>query len=450
TPTQTDPLSTFAIDVDTGSYTNMRQYVQHNQLPPTTTIRVEEYINYFRYNYNQPTAAETFAFTINAAPSPNRTTDNQYLIQVGVQGYTPSATNRPPALLIFVVDVSGSMDAPNRLPLVQQSLRTLTRQLAPTDQIGIVAYGDTAEIILEPTAVSHRRTIETAINQLQTNGSTYAEEGLKLAYQLAADYHQDGTLTRLILCSDGVANVGATTADTILTHAQNGIPLSTFGFGLGSYNDQLMEQLANQGDGVYAYIDTPAEANRLFKDNLLPTLMTIAYDAKIQVAFNPNIVTHYRLIGYENRAIADEDFRNDTVDAGEIGAGHQVTALYEIILANDVNPTTPASPPAEMMRVQLRFQQLDTTIRELVKSVPVTTLTTPHNQTDWQLATAVMHYAHLLREGATPADWAQLQTTINHLRTTHPDDQTIHELATLITAASQTLPTNPPTHPSYP
>ncbi len=335
-----DNLSTFAIDVDTGAYTIMRRYLSDGVLPPDESVRVEEYINFFDQDYAIP-QNEAFAIHLEGAPAPYGESDNYQLVRVGIQGYEVDAEQRPDAMLIFVIDVSGSMDMENRLGLVKESLRLLVDELRPTDRVGIVVYGSQAEVILEPTYVDSRRTILKAIDRVQPNGSTNAEHGIMLAYQLADEFYQEGDINRLILASDGVANVGNTAAEAILQHSEEGISLSSFGFGMGNYNDVMMEQLANQGDGTYAYIDSIQEAERVFIDDLTSTLLTIAKDAKIQVEFNENVVERYRLLGYENRDVADEDFRNDEVDAGEIGAGHSVTALYEVKLADDVNAAIP-------------------------------------------------------------------------------------------------------------
>jgi Ca-activated chloride channel family protein len=245
---------------------------------------------------------------------------------------------RPVSNLVFLVDVSGSMGRENRLGLVKRSLELLLDRLQPEDQVGLVVYGDRGRVVLEPT--NDRYAIERSIQHLVPNGSTNAEEGLVLAYDLARTYRRRGAINRIILCSDGVANVGRTGPESILQRIRNGsdqgVELTTIGFGMGNYNDVLMEQLADQGDGSYAYVDSLEEARRIFVENLTGTLQTIATDAKIQVEFNPETVSRYRLLGYENRDIADDQFRNDSVDAGEIGAGHAVTALYEIKLHEDV------------------------------------------------------------------------------------------------------------------
>ncbi len=335
--TEDDAQSTFGLDVDTGSFTLARSYLERGHLPPSEAIRVEEFINYFDYGDPAPRRGE-FTITAEGGPSPFAAGPRYQLVRFGIKGREISDAERQPAMLIFVVDVSGSMQQENRLGLVKRSLELLLDQLQPEDQVGLVVYGSRGQILLEPT--SDKYAIERSIQRLVPNGSTNAEEGLTLAYDLARSYRRRGAINRIILCSDGVANVGRTGPESILQRIQNGadqgVELTTIGFGMGNYNDLLMEQLADQGDGSYAYVDTLDEARRIFVENLTGTLQTIASDAKVQVEFNPETVSRYRLIGYENRDIADDRFRDDSVDAGEIGVGHEITALYEIKLQEDV------------------------------------------------------------------------------------------------------------------
>lgn len=425
-----DGLSTFAIDVDTGSYTLMRQAREAGTLPAPETVRTEEFVNYFEQNYPRP---ETGAFSINieAAPSPFTSEAGDYLVRVGIQGYEVADDARPDANLIFVIDTSGSMDAANRLGLVKWSLEQLVENLRPSDTVGIVTYGDRAEIALAPTPVSQSFDIINAIRELRTGGSTNAEAGLLMAYDLAAQIGEPGEINRLILCSDGLANVGNTAAEAILQHAEEGISLSTFGFGTGGYNDALMEQLANQGDGVYGYIDTEDEAQRLFIDDLTGTLLTIAKDAKIQVEFNAAVVAQYRLLGYENREVADSQFRDDSVDAGEIGAGHSVTALYE------VRPVADAPLAQAAFTVRVRYADPDTTeVREIAQSMALRDFATdfadasPH----FQFMAMVAEYAEVLR-GSMWVDGTTLESLVPEiLRVAGPlaDDSDIQEFIGLI------------------
>ncbi|MCB0036081.1 MAG: DUF3520 domain-containing protein, partial [Anaerolineales bacterium] len=299
-----------------------------------------------------------------------------------------------------VVDVSGSMSGDGRLGLVQESLHMLVENLKPTDQVGIVTYGSQPEIVLAPTYAVADRQIHDAIDRLQTGGGTNMEGGLAVAYQLADQFATEGNINRLIVASDGVANIGATTAETILNHAREGIQLSTFGYGMGNYNDVNMEQLADQGDGGYAYIDSMDEAERVFQDQLMSTIFTIAKDAKIQVEFNPAVVERYRLIGYENRDVADEDFRNDSVDAGEIGAGHSVTALYEVRFVEEARPAEAA------LTVRVRYEDPESgEVQEIAESMAFNAVHASFTDASvtFQLSATVAEYAEILRDSF----WAQ-------------------------------------------
>ncbi|MGB8983054.1 MAG: von Willebrand factor type A domain-containing protein, partial [Anaerolineales bacterium] len=334
--TDEDNLSTFALDVDTGSYTIMRNYLSEGNLPPSDSVRVEEYVNYFEQGYAIPPAHQAFAIHIDGAPAPFTQTERYDMLRVGIQGYEVSERERKDASLVFVIDVSGSMDMDNRLGLVKRSLELLVEQLRRSDTVAIVVYGTDARVILEPTRASHKGEILEAIYSLRPEGVTNAEAGLRLGYKMAMHAYNPEGINRVILCSDGVANFGETDPDEILQeidhYVEEGVTLTTVGFGMDNYNDVLMEQLADNGDGFYAYVDDMPEARRLFIDQITGTLQTIAMDAKVQVNFNPEVVKRYRLVGFENRAIADDEFRDNTVDAGEIGAGHSVTALYEVKL----------------------------------------------------------------------------------------------------------------------
>jgi Ca-activated chloride channel family protein len=331
--TDDDRLSTFGLDVDTGSYTVARRYLADGHLPDPDSVRVEEWVNFFRYGDRPPSRGD-FALNAEGAPTPYVEGSRYRLVRFNVRGREIDPRNRKPAVLTFVVDVSGSMDMENRLGLVKKSLGLLLDKLHEGDRIGLVIYGDTGQVLLEPSG--DREAVRRAIDRLAPGGSTNAEEGLVLGYDVASRAFREGAINRVILCSDGVANVGNTGPDSILARigreARRGIELTTLGFGMGNYNDVLMERLADQGDGRYSYIDTLDEARRVLVEELTGTLQTIAKDAKVQVEWNPEMVERYRLLGYENRDIADEKFRDDTVDAGEIGAGHSVTALYEIKL----------------------------------------------------------------------------------------------------------------------
>lgn len=329
--TEDDHLSTFASDVDDASFVLTRSYLDRNCLPPNEAVRTEEFINHFDYDYTAP-FENTFSVHIEGAPS--KFGDNCWLLRIGLKGKVIPDELRKPANLTFVIDISGSMNRENRLGLVKRSLYELLDKLNEKDNVGIVVYGSTGRVILEPTSILLRHEIEKKIDELCSGGSTNAEEGITLGYDMTHRHFEAGKINRVILCSDGVANVGKSGPDAILKlikkYADEGITLSTIGFGMGNYNDIMMEKLGNKGNGMYAYVDDIEEARRIFKDNLTGNLQVIARDVKIQVDFNPDIVRSYRLLGYENRDVADDKFRDDKEDGGEVGAGHTVTALYEV------------------------------------------------------------------------------------------------------------------------
>ena len=328
-----DALSTFAMDVDTGSYTYARGNLQAGVIPDAAVVRTEEFVNALEQDYTPPTNGDTFALTVEGTTAPFLPGGSR-IVRVGIQGKSVADENRPDANLTIVIDISGSMADPGKLDAVRPALDALVETLRPTDRVAIVVYSDNTRTLLDSTPVSERQTINAAIDGLQPEGSTNVEDGLRLGYDVARASLDESRINRVMLLSDGVANVGETGPEAILEvigdASRDGIDLVTIGFGLGDYNDTLMEQLADQGDGFYAYVDGEGEAVRLFGEDLTGTLQTIAREAKVQVEFNPATVASYRLIGFENRGVADEDFRDDTVDGGEIGAGHTVTALYEV------------------------------------------------------------------------------------------------------------------------
>lgn len=337
--TEDDHLSTFATDVDDASFIMARSYLNRGELPPTDAIRVEEFINHFDYRYPAP-YEQTFAVNIEGAPS--EFGKNCTLLRIGIKGLEIPDEMRRPANLVFVIDVSGSMNRENRLGLVKRSLIMLLDELRRDDKVGIVVYGSRGREILPPTSIRNRRMIERTIRKLHSDGATNAEEGIVLGYEMARRNFEKGKINRVILCSDGVANVGRSGPDAILKRIKEysdfGITLSAIGFGMGNYNDILMEKLGNKGNGHYAYVDDIEEAHRVFVENLTGNLQVIARDVKIQVDFNPDVVRSYRLLGYENRNVADNKFRDDKEDGGEIGVGHTVTALYEIKFQKYRNP----------------------------------------------------------------------------------------------------------------
>jgi Ca-activated chloride channel family protein len=326
------PVSTFAVDVDTGSYANVRRMLNQGQMPPQAAVRTEEMLNYFRYDYPAPTDRSR-PFTVNTDMTTTPWNRESRLLRIGLRGYDLPRRDRPAINVVFLVDVSGSMNQPDKLPLVQCSLALLADRLTPRDKVAIVVYAGAAGVVLDPT--NSRDQVVEAIKRLRAGGSTAGAQGIRLAYDVARRSMVDGGINRVILATDGDFNVGLTNNDALVDMVERereaGITLTTLGFGTGNYNEAMMEQIADHGNGNYAYIDSPREAQKVLDQELSSTLFTIAHDVKIQVEFNPAYVAEYRLIGYENRALREEDFDNDAVDAGDIGAGHQVTALYEIV-----------------------------------------------------------------------------------------------------------------------
>ena len=403
--TEDDHLSTFALDVDTGSYTIMRNYLSEGNLPPSDSVRVEEYINYFNQGYPNPSAHQAFGIYMDGAPSPFTQTERYQMLRIGVQGYQVPAEERQDASLTFVIDVSGSMDMDNRLGLVKRSLELLVEQLGRRDTVSIVVYGSDARVVLDPTPGSDKDAILSAIYSLHPEGATNAEAGIRLGYQMALRAYNPDGINRVILCSDGVANVGNTEAEVILAeirgHVEEGVTMTTIGFGMDNYNDTLMEQLADNGNGFYAYVDDMRESKRLFIDNLTGTIQTIAMDAKVQVDFNPEVVMRYRLVGFENRAVADDQFRDNSVDAGEIGAGHSVTALYEVKLYPEAYGT--------IATVFMRWEDPDSrAVTEISKDFHTGDLVYEFDDADlyFQRAVVVAEYAEILKHSY----WAEEST----------------------------------------
>ena len=330
------PLSTFGVDVDTASYANVRRFLTDRQVPPPNAVRIEEFVNYFAYAYPQPAAGQPFSVNVEAANC--AWNPGHQLVRIVLKGREIPRDQRPSSNLVFLVDVSGSMQAENKLPLVKFGLNLLTQQMTESDRVAIVTYSDSAVQRLESTNGTNRQRILEVINSLQANGSTNGAAGIQLAYRAALDHFIDGGTNRVILCTDGDFNVGVTSDDELVQliqeRARTKVFFSVFGFGMGNLKDGKLEKLADKGNGHYAYIDGQREAHKMFVDELVGTLVTIAKDVKLQVEFNPHQVGAYRLIGYENRVMASQDFNNDKQDAGEIGAGHTVTALYEVVPAD--------------------------------------------------------------------------------------------------------------------
>ncbi|HEX8287129.1 MAG TPA: VWA domain-containing protein [Pyrinomonadaceae bacterium] len=344
------PLSTFSIDVDTASYANVRRFLNNNQLPPKDAVRIEELINYFEYDYPQPIGDLPFSVNTDVASAPWNA--KHKIVQIGLQGKKVSLDNVPPSNLVFLIDVSGSMDEPDKLPLLKDSLRILVNQLSAKDRVAIVVYAGSSGLVLPST--NNKSEILNALNDLEAGGSTNGGQGIQLAYKTALDNFIQNGNNRVILATDGDFNVGLSSDEELVNLIENkrrsGIFLSVLGFGTGNTNDSMMEKLADKGNGNYAYIDSADEARKALGQQVAGTLYTIAKDVKIQVEFNPRKVAGYRLIGYENRLLADRDFNDDKKDAGEIGAGHSVTALYEIV---------PAGEKVENNGIELKYSKYE-------------------------------------------------------------------------------------------
>lgn len=342
--TASDALSTFAVDVDTGSFTFARRFLKQGDLPPDAAVRVEEWVNAMHYSYAAPPKSQAVPFAIHVAGAPSPIARGKHLVRVALQGKQVTTAERGPTHLVFLVDVSGSMEAHDKLPLAKEAMHKMVDGLRADDSIALVTYAGATGVVLPTTSMREKGRVHAAIDRLSSGGGTNMGSGMELAYREAAKQLGGGRSARVVVLSDGDANIGRTSHQEILKsvkgYVSEGVMMSTVGFGTGNYNDHLMEQLANAGNGNYTYIDSPKTAERFFVHELNGTLETIAQDVKIQVEWNQDVVRRYRLVGYENRDVADVDFRNDKKDAGEIGAGHAVTALYEVELVS----TSPSGP----------------------------------------------------------------------------------------------------------
>jgi Ca-activated chloride channel family protein len=433
--TEDDHLSTFAVDVDDASFVMTRSYLERGLVPPEDAVRTEEFINHFKYDYPLP-EREAFSISIDGAPSKFGTASMK-LLRIGIKGMEVCPENRKPANLIFVIDVSGSMGREDRLGLVRKALRMLVEELTEDDKVGIAVYSSRGEVRLQPTSIRDRHRILRVIENLHPGGSTFAEEGIRLGYEMADKHFEAGKINRIILCSDGVANVGKTGPDQILKiikkYADKGITLSSIGFGMGNYNDILLEKLGNKGNGHYAYVDDLEEARRVFVENLTGTLQVIARDVKIQVDFNPDVVRSYRLLGYENRDVADDKFRDDQEDGGEIGSGHMVTALYEFKMHKDAE--------GDVGKVFIRFKDPDNgNVTEVSRTIAQDVLDPEFASasTDLQLAAAAAEFSEIMRDSYW-ARYSELSDVLSvatrvYSETTDPD---VLELMLLISNADQ-------------
>lgn len=379
------PLSTLSIDVDTASYSKVRSYLtDHGQLPPQDAVRIEELINYFDYQYPDPDEEHPFSVNVELASCPwNR---QHRLARVGIKAKEMEREQRPPSNLVFLLDVSGSMNQANKLPLVTQGMKLLSRQLTAKDRVAIVVYASATGVVLDTVPGDRSKEIQNALAQLEAGGSTNGGAGIHRAYQLARDNLIEGGTNRVILCTDGDFNVGTTSTGELVrlakANAKQGVYLSVLGFGIGNHNDAMLEEISNEANGNYAFIDNMTEAKKVLVEELSGTIHTVAKDVKIQVEFNPMLVAAYRLVGYENRLLADQDFNDDEKDAGEIGAGHTVTALYEVVPAGIDSPlanpgvsdlkyqsqraATKAAEGGEVFTVKLRYKRPESNESELL------------------------------------------------------------------------------------
>jgi len=430
TETAKDHLSTFAADVDTASYTLARRKLNEGALPQRAAVRVEEFVNYFSYAFPEPAAGSAFAVVMDAAPSP--VSPGRHILRVGVGTKAKHETERKPANLVFLVDVSGSMSGPDRLELAKKALRILTQNLKEGDRVAIVSYAGATRLVLKSTGVEHKPQILEAIDGLASGGSTGMASGIDLAYEQAMANTRPGETSRVIVLSDGDANVGPYTHDEILKrisgHVKQGVTLSTIGFGVGNYKDELMEQLADKGNGNNFYIDSLGAAKKVFEEQLTATLEVVAKDAKLQVDFDPAMVARYRLVGYENRDVKDTDFRDDKVDAGEIGAGHQVTALYEV----ELTPAgKQAKAPIASVRIRHKAPSSDKAVEAAFPMIGAPAASFASASADFRFAFAAAAFADSLRGGQDAEHWSLVQIR-DVARAAAGDREDRNELVSLI------------------
>lgn len=406
-----NPLSTFSIDVDRASYANTRRFLNSNTMPPKDAVRIEELINYFDYDYPQPTHEHPFSFNMEMSDCPwNK---KHKLLHVGIKGKELETNNIPASNLVFLLDVSGSMNSPNKLPLLKAAFKVLVDKLRPQDKVAIVVYAGAAGLVLESTPGSNKTKILGALGQLQAGGSTAGGAGIKLAYRVAKENFIRNGNNRIILATDGDFNIGASSDAAMVRLIEDkrddGIFLTVLGFGMGNYKDSKMEQVSNAGNGNYAYIDNILEAKKMLGKEIWGTLYTIAKDVKIQIEFNPNKIKAYRLIGYENRLLAKEDFNDDTKDAGEIGAGHCVTALYEVIMAGSGEEVSSVDPlkyqsnkivkSNELLTIKFRYKKPDVDKSILVtKTLKQKDVKNSGVSDNFLFASAVAEFGMMLRD----------------------------------------------------
>ena len=452
-----EPVSTFSIDVDTGSYANVRRFLnRENRLPPADAVRIEELINYFDYGYAQPRDGKPFAVHTEVADSPFR--DQAKLMRIGIQAKEMSTAAMPPANLVFLVDVSGSMMSQDKLPMVKYTLCTLAHQTRAQDRVTLITYASGNQVVLPATPGNQRQKILTALDGLKAGGSTAGENAMQQAYREAERGRVKDGINRILLATDGDFNVGITDFNTLKSMVaekrRSGVSLTTLGFGTGNYNEHLMEQLADAGDGNYSYIDSPEEARKVLSRQLSSTLATVAQDVKIQVEFNPATVKEYRLIGYENRMLVREDFNNDQVDAGDIGAGHNVTALYEIIPASasgwlPESRYQNAAPAATGSRneyafINLRYKLPGQSNSVLINQpVPVGSVPLASSSNTTRQAVAVAAYGELLRGGKYSGAFGWPQTLQLAKASQSPDPHGLRRQFVELVEKAQSLSSKP-------
>lgn len=445
-----NPLSTFSIDVDNAAYSNVRRYLNDNQLPPKGAVRIEEMVNYFNYDYPKTDGDDPFEVVTELGICPWNTQNK--LVHIGIQGKQLDYENLKPSNLTFLIDVSGSMVDANKLPLVKKSFNILLNELGENDKVSIVVYAGAAGLVLPPTSAHDKEKIRSALNQLNAGGSTAGGEGIELAYEVALNNKIEDGNNRVILVTDGDFNIGNSSTSNMVelieSKRKEGIYLTICGFGMGNYKDGRMEQISNAGNGNYFYIDNIKEADKVFRTEMRANMFTIAKDVKIQIEFNPLKVKAYRLIGYENRLLNSQDFEDDNKDAGELGAGHTVTALYEIVptgseqgikYASDLryqkSKSTSVATQDELINLSLRYKPLDSEESILInRQISVNQQT--RNSNDFQFSAAVAGFGMILRDSPYKGDITYDQVLTMARNTADPNDEERQEFIRMVEVAS--------------
>ncbi|MFK8111433.1 MAG: von Willebrand factor type A domain-containing protein [Rubripirellula sp.] len=463
------PLSTFSIDVDTASYSKVRQYlINYNQMPRPDAVRIEEMLNYFQYDYTAPTPNDTEPFATHVAVSECPWNMQHRLVRMALKGREMENEARPGSNLVLLIDSSGSMKRANKLPLLKRAMRLLLQQLNQNDRVAIVAYAGSAGLVLDSTPASNPNAIMRGLDKVQAGGSTNGGQGLRLAYQVARDNFIENGTNRVMLCTDGDFNVGMAGTDQLVSfveqESKSGIDLTVLGFGMGNLNDSMLEQISGSGNGNYAFIDTFNEAKKVLVEQLSGTLVTIAKDVKLQIEFNPSKVAAYRLIGYENRMLESEDFNDDKKDAGEIGAGHSVTALYEIVpvgsaTVEELPKTDPlkyqqpakaslAAESDELLTVKLRYKFPEQDNSQLMEHIVFDTGTSfDETDNEFQFAAAVASFGMLLRDSEHRGDWGYGDVMQTAQASTGTDKHGFREEFVELVSVAQSLARSTPKRP---